>query len=61
MVVLSPQLHKMLHHATVDPIDLSQMKRAADGRWYLEININQTSYRIHWLPAHAKVIQAADQ
>ena len=61
MVVLSPQLHKMLHHAKVGPIDLSKMKAAPDGRWFVDVTINDKSYRIHWHAAHAKLIQGFNE
>jgi 5-methylcytosine-specific restriction protein A len=61
MVVLSPQLHKMLHHATVGPIDLSKMQRAPDGRSFVDVTINDKPYRIHWHPTHAKLIQDFDE
>jgi len=57
MVVLSPQLHKMLHHARVGAVDLSTMTEGSDRRWFLDVVINDKTYRIHWLPAHAKLIQ----
>lgn len=57
MLVLSPQLHKMLHHAQVGPVDLSRMEKAGDGRWFLDITINDKSYRIYWLATHAKLIE----
>lgn len=58
MVVLSPQLHKMLHHADVGPIDLSGMEQDSDGRWHLDISINSRTYRIYWHPEHASAIRS---
>lgn len=53
MVVLSAHAHKMLHHATVSPIDLSKI---ADNK--LNITINGKAYTITWHPKHAAVVQS---
>jgi len=58
MIVLSPQLHKMLHHADVGPIDLSGIAEDQSGRWYLDIVINNKVYRIHWHPKHAELVRS---
>lgn len=57
LVILSPLIHKMLHHADVQPIDLDQVIHLKDGRAELEIIINNTSYTIEWHPKHAEIFK----
>lgn len=52
MVVVSAHMHKMLHHADVSAIDLTQI---VDGK--LAVTINGESYSITWHPQHAAVVQ----
>ena len=61
MVVVSPQLHKMLHHAKVGPIDLSKMEKTSDGTWFLDITINDSTYTIRWHSTHAELMQRFDE
>ena len=51
-VVVSPLIHRMLHYAEVEGLDL---KNIVDNK--LEIKINGESRVIAWHPDHAKVIQ----
>jgi 5-methylcytosine-specific restriction protein A len=53
LVVLSPLLHRMLHHADVSPINLDDIVINGDGGASLDIMINTQKYIINWHPAHA--------
>ncbi|WP_417657714.1 HNH endonuclease [Pseudidiomarina aestuarii] len=59
LVVLSPQMHKMLHFANVSPIDLSRMEHLEDGTATLDITINSKPYKITWHPRHAELFDKA--
>ncbi len=52
IVILSPLLHRMLHFAHVEGLDL---KNIQDNK--LSIKINAESYVITWNPSHAKVVK----
>jgi 5-methylcytosine-specific restriction enzyme A len=52
MVVISPLIHRMLHYATVSPIDLSQIKNNE-----LPITINGKGFTITWHREHSKIIE----
>ncbi len=54
LVVVSAHIHRMLHYAIVEGIDLSKI---VDGK--LNFTINGDSYTIEWLPEHARVIAEA--
>lgn len=54
LVILSPLIHKMLHYAEVEPIDLSEIE---DNE--LTITINGEDYTIEWHPEHARLIEEA--
>lgn len=54
LVVISAHIHRMLHYAVVEGIDLTKI--VADK---LEFKINGASYTITWRPEHAKVISDA--
>lgn len=56
MIVVSPQIHKMLHYADVAAIDLSQVASSA-----LAISINGKPYTITWHPLHAARVLAHNQ
>ncbi len=56
IVILSPLVHRMLHYADVSPINLSDIKKHEDGTSYLDITINDETYRIRWHAAHAKAV-----
>ena len=56
MIVLSPMIHSMLHHAAVGCIDISAAQGDGSGGLYLIIEINGTDYTIKWHPDHAKVV-----
>ena len=55
LLILSPLVHKMLHHADVSEIDLAKMVYAEDGSALLEITINGKPYIISWHPKHAEL------
>ena len=57
LVVLSPQIHKMLHYADVSPIELNDMMHMEDGSALLEITINSQPYTIEWHPKHASLFK----
>ena len=54
LVVISAHIHRMLHYAVVEGIDL---KKIVDDK--LDFTINGESFTITWLPEHAKVIADA--
>lgn len=54
LVVISAHIHRMLHYAVVEGIDLAKI---VDGQ--LDFTINGESFTITWLPEHAKVIADA--
>jgi 5-methylcytosine-specific restriction protein A len=53
MIVVSAQVHKMLHYADVSAIDLGQVQNNQ-----LPITINGTPYTITWHPQHAARVLA---
>ena len=54
LVVISAHIHRMLHYAVVEGIDLSKI---ADDK--LDFTINGETFTITWRPEHAKVISDA--
>lgn len=56
MIVVSPQIHRMLHYADVSAIDLSQIANNA-----LQITINGKPYTITWHSQHAAQVLAHNQ
>jgi 5-methylcytosine-specific restriction enzyme A len=56
MIVVSAQIHKMLHHADVSAIDLSQITNNQ-----LPITIGGQGYTITWHPQHAARVLAHNQ
>jgi len=59
LVVLSPLIHSMLHHADVSPINLDEMIHMDDGSARLALYINGKEYTICWHPKHAKLFKGA--
>lgn len=59
IVIVSSHLHRMLHYATVGPIDLRTIRRQEDGAGYLDIEINGEPHRIRWHPRHAVTVVSA--
>lgn len=55
LVVLSPMLHRMLHYADVQGLDLSKVKHHTNGTATLDITINGDPYTITWRADHAKL------
>lgn len=51
LVVISAHIHRMLHYAVVEGIDLSKI---VDNK--LDFTINGDTFTITWLPEHARVI-----
>ena len=51
-IVVSPLIHRMLHHAKVSTIDLSKIK---DNK--LKIKINDKDYEIEWHPDHFRTVE----
>jgi 5-methylcytosine-specific restriction protein A len=51
IIVVSPMIHRMLHHADVSAIDLQKIKNNK-----LSITINRRPYTIKWHPEHAAVV-----
>jgi len=56
MIVVDPRIHRMLHYADVDGVELQNIEQAADGTASLQIAINGQPYTIRWHPAHAERI-----
>jgi 5-methylcytosine-specific restriction enzyme A len=56
MIVVSPQIHKMLHYADVSAVDLSFV---TDNK--LSITINGAPFTITWHPQHAARVIAQSQ
>ncbi|MCI0504420.1 HNH endonuclease [Candidatus Micrarchaeota archaeon] len=56
IVILSPLLHRMLHNAKVENLDLRNIK---DNK--LTIKINGKDYTITWHPDHAKIVEQFNQ
>ena len=54
LVVISAHIHRMLHYAVVEGIDLAKIVD-----YKLDFTINGESFTITWLPEHAKVIADA--
>jgi len=52
IVILSPLLHRMLHYARVEGLDLREIR---DNK--LTIKINGVDYVITWHPQHATIVQ----
>lgn len=53
-IVVSPLIHRMLHYATVSPINLNEI---VDNR--LTIQINGNNYEIQWHPEHLAAVNDA--
>jgi 5-methylcytosine-specific restriction enzyme A len=56
IVILSPLLHRMLHYARVEGLNLREIR---DNK--LNIKINGIDYVIAWHPEHAAIVQANAQ
>ena len=52
VIIVSPLIHRMLHYAKVEGIDLSKIK---NGK--LQIKINNVPYDITWHPDHLKQVE----
>ena len=55
LVVISAHIHRMLHYAVVEGIDLSKI---VDGK--LNFTINGEDFTINWQSEHAKIIADSD-
>ncbi len=51
IIILSPLIHRMLHYATVEGLDLKKIKGNK-----LTFKINGEEYTITWHPEHAKIV-----
>lgn len=51
IVIISPLIHRMMHHARIEGIDLQNIK---DNK--LSFKINGVPYTLTWHPKHAKVV-----
>lgn len=60
IVILSPLIHRMLHYANVQEIDLSKAAILKDGTATLDVVINGETYTITWAPEHASYVTKAD-
>ena len=61
VVVLSPLIHRMLHYADVDRIDLSKIKPNPDGTGSLSIHVNGKKHKITWKAKHYQMIMKYHQ
>ena len=52
MVILSPLIHRMMHYAKVEELDLKNIKNNR-----LSIKINNVKHVITWHPEHAKTVK----
>ncbi len=56
LIVVNPLIHKMLHYAKVEGLDLSKIVINESGYAHLDIYINDKKYTITWHPKHAELI-----
>ena len=56
IVILSPLIHRMLHYANVQNINLSEIKANSDGSAELEITVNNEKFTITWKKDHYEKI-----
>lgn len=52
LIVVNPLIHRMLHHAEVEGIDLKNIRVDSNGYGHLTIKINKKQYTITWTPEH---------
>jgi 5-methylcytosine-specific restriction protein A len=60
IIIVSPLVHKMLHYAVVDGIDLGQIQQQSSGEGWLKIVVNGEEMMITWHAQHAKRVLAAE-
>ena len=53
IVILSPLIHRMMHYAKVEGLDLTKISKGK-----LPIKINGANYVITWHPDHAKIVES---
>jgi 5-methylcytosine-specific restriction enzyme A len=56
IIIVSPLLHRMLHHANVPPFQLADIEQQPDGTGTLEITINDQRHTIRWHREHARAV-----
>ncbi|WP_413734386.1 hypothetical protein [Shewanella sp. BJSY2023SW005] len=56
LIVISPQIHSMLHHANVTGLDLNNITFDAAGYGHLNFYINDKLFTITWHPSHASLL-----
>lgn len=56
LIVISPQIHSMLHHANVTGLDLNNITFDDRGYGYLNFHINNKPFTITWNPSHASLL-----
>jgi 5-methylcytosine-specific restriction enzyme A len=59
IIVVSAHIHRMLHYATVSPINLKAIKTDATGWGRLTIAIDGEAHQIRWHPRHLQVVKRA--
>ena len=57
IIIVSPLVHRMLHHADVSEIDLKKIQHNDNGTATLEIHLNGDRYLIEWKRQHAEVVE----
>lgn len=56
IVVISPLVHRMLHYADVEGLNLENIKESDENGTHLEFRINGDTYMIKWHPKHAELV-----
>jgi len=56
IVVISPLVHRMLHYADVEGLDLENVQESDEHGTHLEFKINGDPYMIKWHPKHAELV-----
>jgi len=60
MIIVSPLIHRMLHYANVEGVNLTAIAEQLDGSAVLQIRINGLPYTITWHARHASRVRKYD-
>ncbi len=61
MVVISAHMHRMLHYADVEGVDLNKIKKTKDGGLTLDLTINGEKFIMRWNKAHGKIVSESQE
>ncbi|HLD08004.1 MAG TPA: HNH endonuclease [Candidatus Peribacterales bacterium] len=61
MIIIDPRVHRMLHYAEVEGINLSNIQEKEDGSATLAIKINGDPYTITWHPKHIEYVKKFEE